>query len=477
MYSLQELCANAPVEKKIPATQVATAAKEANSPIFIVLDDDPTGTQSVANLPVLTKWEPADLRWALDTGAPAIYVMTNSRSLDPEAARRVNEEVVAATYAAAGDQPVAFVSRSDSTLRGHYPLEPDTLAAAVKNHSGQEIDGVVLVPAFSDAGRITVNAVHYAGNTKTGFVPVGETEFAKDATFGYQNSSLPAWVEEKTAGRFTQDQVITISLADLRSHDLSGAVAKLMEAEHQQPIVVDCVSEDDLRLLSLALIAAEEQGKTFVYRVGPPFVRARIGQAAHEPLSVAQIQRSKQGIDTAPYGLVVIGSHVQLTTRQLQTLVANQKVQQIELDVQTILGPDRDQHLKDLVRQISCALDTTTVVFQTSRKLITGTDGADSLAISRKVSAALVQVVREVLDLVKPAFVIAKGGITSSDVASKGLEIRHALVVGPMLPGIVSLWSAQDGPAAGIPYIVFAGNVGDDESLNQVTAKLLAAAS
>ena len=67
---------------------------------------------------------------------------------------------------------------------------------------------------------------------------------------------------------------------------------------------------------------------------------------------------------------------------------------------------------------------------------------------------------------------IAKGGITSSDVATKGLSIRHATVIGPMLPGIVSLWSGQDGPAQGIPYIVFAGNVGDETSLAEVAEKL-----
>jgi uncharacterized protein YgbK (DUF1537 family) len=88
------------------------------------------------------------------------------------------------------------------------------------------------------------------------------------------------------------------------------------------------------------------------------------------------------------------------------------------------------------------------------------------------VSAAVVAVVNRTLKTFPPRFVIAKGGITSSDVAAHGLEIRHAIVRGPMLPGIVSLWEPVDGPAKGIPYIVFAGNVGDDESLAQVTSKL-----
>ena len=112
------------------------------------------------------------------------------------------------------------------------------------------------------------------------------------------------------------------------------------------------------------------------------------------------------------------------------------------------------------------------MIVRTSRKLVTGVDGDASLEISRQVSAAVVKVTREILRATPPRFVVAKGGITSSDTASKGLGIRRALVIGPMLEGIVSLWTASSGPAAGIPYIVFAGNVGDEESLAQVVRKL-----
>ncbi len=109
---------------------------------------------------------------------------------------------------------------------------------------------------------------------------------------------------------------------------------------------------------------------------------------------------------------------------------------------------------------------------QTSRKLVTGADADASLELSRAVSTAVVEVVRGIIERTVPRFVLAKGGITSSDVAARGLEIRHAVAVGPMLPGIVSLWVAQDGPAAGIPYVVFPGNVGDETSLTTVVARL-----
>lgn len=471
MESLSNLLAGFPAARQVSAQQVRDARAGARR--LVVLDDDPTGTQSVAELPVLNSWAAADLEWALGTGAPAVYVMTNSRSLSPADAEARNREVVASALAAAATLGVEvdFVSRSDSTLRGHYPLEPDVIMDAMRG-AGIGVDGVVIVPAFGDAGRITVDSVHYAGSERTGFVPVGETEFARDATFGYASSDLRDWVQEKTAGRIPAGDVVAITLQDLRL-DPAAAVAKLSGLSDGRPVVVDAVEEADLRCLALALQEAESAGKRFVHRVGPPFVRALIGQEVLEPLGAADVARISHG-SGAPGGLIVVGSHVGLTTRQLDRLRVRRAPAEFEIDVATILGDDAEAHLTGLVDEVCRALADGNVVLRTSRKLVTGADGDDSLRIARAVSDAVVLVVRAVLDRTPPRFVIAKGGITSSDVAARGLEIGRAIVRGPMLPGIVSLWEPIAGPARGIPYIVFAGNVGDDESLADVADKLSA---
>ncbi|WP_346426217.1 nucleotide-binding domain containing protein [Actinobaculum sp. 313] len=175
----------------------------------------------------------------------------------------------------------------------------------------------------------------------------------------------------------------------------------------------------------------------------------------------------------APGGLVVVGSHVGLTTRQLNALREHRHPLELEIDVAQVIDDDaRDAHLRNLIDQSVDELSCADVIVRTSRTLVTGADAADSLAISRQVSAAVVTVVQGIIARVLPRFVIAKGGITSSDVASKGLEIGRAIALGPMLPGIVSLWLAQDGPAAGVPYVVFPGNVGGDDSLAEVADKL-----
>lgn len=470
MKTLDELTAGLPAGPAVDPAGVAAALNRT----LVVLDDDPTGTQSVADLPVVTGWSVEDLTWALSTGAPAVYVMTNSRSLDPADAERVNVEVVTNALAAAerAGARVAFVSRSDSTLRGHYPLEPATIADLLER-AGTRVDGIILSPAFPDAGRLTVHGTHYAGGPADGFVPVGRTEFAGDKTFGYSASFLPAWVEEKTAGAVGAADVAVIDLATLRT-DEDAVVAALSAARDRAPIAVDCVEENDLLLLARALQRAEDAGATFVYRVGPPFVRARIGQAPRAPLSAAEARPADFAPDSdAAGGLVVVGSHVGLTGRQVDALRAATATPEVVLDVPAVLDPARrDAHVLAVAERAAGALRSGNVVVRRGGAFVAGRDAEESLDFARRVSAAVVEVVQRVVAARCPRFVIAKGGITSSDVAGRGLGINRALVRGPMLPGIVSLWEPQDGPAAGVPYIVFAGNVGDDDSLARVVATL-----
>lgn len=485
-----EVLAAYPAEVRIPAALVAdaVAASSAESPrMLVVLDDDPTGTQSVADLPVLTRWEIEDFVWAFGQAKPAVYVLTNTRSLDPAEAAARNEEVVRNALAAAGSDDsglrLGFVSRSDSTLRGHYPLEPDVIAATMAKVSGEATDGVVLVPAFPDAGRVTIGGVHYmrgTGEDAGKLTPVAETEFARDATFGFANSDMSKYVEEKSQGRFAADSVIVLDLNIIRASTdpraTANAIADAIEpASSSTPIVADIVTENDLRALSLGLDEAERRGKKLLYRVGPPFGRARIGQEIRPELSGAEAYAGNT--PSLAGGLIVVGSHVGVTTRQLKALTEQHSAAHIvEIDVEKLLAAETetaaDAYLDQTVDTVVDALRTGDVIVHTSRLLIKTDSPAESLRIARTVSSAVVAVVNRTLKTFPPRFVIAKGGITSSDVAAHGLEIRHAIVRGPMLPGIVSLWEPVDGPAKGIPYIVFGGNVGDDQSLADVTRKL-----
>ncbi len=481
MSTLDELLAGFPPPLEVSTKDVQRAISKAEGVVLVVLDDDPTGTQSVADLPVLTAWEEEDFQWAFLEKKPAVYVMTNSRSLDPAAASAVTAEVVRAAWDVASRMNLnpVFVSRSDSTLRGHFPLETDVIAEVLAE-KGQNVDGVILIPAFGEAGRVTVDGVHYA-RVKDEYLPAGETEFAKDATFGYEASRLADWVEEKTNGRVPSADVVSVNLAALRTNP-GTVLESLLALRSGQIFTSDIVTETDLRALSVCLLEAQSLGQRFIYRVGPPFVRAFIGQEQRIPLTVEDVDNARRaagsngalpGREPTTGGLVVVGSHVNLTTRQLTHLTEHVAACRLEVDVSKVIGGgDVDAYIDTLVDQAVKALGEETVIVQTSRTLIKGASGDESLDISRRVSEAVVSIVKKILTQVTPRFVLAKGGITSSDVASKGLQIRHAKVIGPMLPGIVSLWMAQDGPAQGVPYIVFAGNVGDESSLTEVAKTL-----
>jgi uncharacterized protein YgbK (DUF1537 family) len=169
-------------------------------------------------------------------------------------------------------------------------------------------------------------------------------------------------------------------------------------------------------------------------------------------------------------GLVVVGSHVDLTNRQLASL---QRSRPDMLDIELAVDRrDEPGYLEDIVASIIDELQTGDVIVRTSRALQTGSDPDESLRIARAVSAAVSGIVHAVASAVRPRFVIAKGGITSNDVASEGLDIRRGTIRGPLLPGLVSLWQPAEGLAADIPYVVFPGNVGDDDALLTVVNKL-----
>jgi uncharacterized protein YgbK (DUF1537 family) len=475
-----DVTAGLPTVRPVSAAEVA-ARVAASGATLVVLDDDPTGTQSVSGIPILTEWAVPDLRWAFAQPVPAFFVLTNTRSLTEDRVDSRNREVISALVEAARLENSRFViaSRSDSTLRGHYPVETDVIADELGKAGGPDVDGVVIAPAYLDAGRFTVNSVHWL-RTADGLLPVAQSEFARDSAFGFKFSDLREYVEEKTRGRWKAGDVRAITLSDLRTGSLAAVTSTLMSLRGGAPVVVDAVTEDDLRLLALAVMEAEAAGKTFLYRVGPTFVRARAGLEPRPALTAAEVAAIRDhGLHgggpaaRSRHGLIVAGSHVGLTTRQLGRLSQLEHITELELDVRLALDDaHRTAAVDALARDAVAALADSDVLMKTSRAVVTGADANANLAIARTVSDALVSVVRAIVGRVQPAWIVAKGGITSSEVATGGLGVRRAWVRGTVLPGIVSLWEPLDSRVPGMPYVVFAGNVGAEDSLAAVVAAL-----
>ena len=454
-----------PPESKIPgALEEIRRRVEAEGRRVAVLDDDPTGTQTVHGVPVLTTWSVEDIRWALEQPSPTFYVLTNSRSLPEAEAAAMNREIASNLSAAAGQTGTDFVvtSRGDSTLRGHFPSETDALAGGL----GGGIDGVILCPCYLEAGRLTADDTHWVRQGER-LVPAGETEFARDASFGYASSDLRLWVEEKTSGRVPASEVLSVGLRDIREGGPARVSEILRGVSGGLPVVANAASYEDLEVFVLGLLDAEEEGKRFLYRTGPSFVRVRGGIPEKGPLSYEELYRRRP---RRGHGLVLVGSHVALTTTQLEEALKLEGVRPIELSVPRLLEEaERERELARVAVEVNSGLAGSEVVVYTSREVVGGDPGRTGFEVGRAVSDALVEVMRRVDAEAPLAFVVAKGGITSSDVGTRGLGVRRAEVAGQMLPGIVSVWVLPEESAfPGLPYIIFAGNVGGPDSLARV---------
>lgn len=438
-------------------------ATQASSRVLVVLDDDPTGTQTVHDVPVLTTWSVADLEREMRQ-SPIFFVLTNSRGLSQTDAVELATEVgtnlrLAAT---ASNSELEIVSRGDSTLRGHYPSEVDALASAL----GWDTFNTSIIPYFGPGGRLTEDDVHYVRSTsaagQTTMTPVGETEFARDATFGFTSSNLAEWVQEKTKGTTAAADVVSLSLELARTGGETGSPATtarvLDNAPNGSTFIVNALVDADLAAFCAALDQTTKQ--RWIHRTAASFVAVRSGMAAKPYLLGDDLRSGNVADGAARGGLVVVGSHTQKTTEQLGRALELNNVVGVELDVSQV----DDSVLGNAALRITELLDAgSDVILYTSRELRLADGPEASLALSRSVSEAVCQVVDGLKT--QPAFLIAKGGITSSDIATKALGIERAMVLGQLQAG-VPVWRAEAGSRfGGISLVVYPGNVGEIDGL------------
>jgi uncharacterized protein YgbK (DUF1537 family) len=433
----------------------------------VVLDDDPTGTQTVNNVLVLTEWSMEALQHALARDETVFYILTNSRSYPIEQAVAMNREIAEnlATAAQKLNQDLDVVSRSDSTLRGHYPREVQALRSTLENRLGITYDGEIIAPFFFEGGRFTAHDIHWVQEGDW-LIPAAQTEYAQDPIFGYHHSNLCEWVQEKTSGQVTADSVASVTLDLIRAEGPSGVAAILGAVTGGQSVIVNAVTYRDMEVFLLGLLEAEEEGRRFLFRTAASFVKVRGGIQDRGLLTSREL--FPRGAPTDVGGLIIVGSHVQKTTDQLQLACKLDKLASIELSVPSILNSRTCQtEIGSVSAQAERGLlaGHDVIVF-TSRRLVTGTSGEENVQIGRQVSDALVQVVGELG--VKPRFVVAKGGITSSDIGTKALNVTRAMVPGQILPGIPVWLLGEDSRFPGIPFVIFPGNVGTPDSLAQV---------
>ena len=291
-------------------------------------------------------------------------------------------------------------------------------------------------------------------------VPAGETEFALDPVFGYRASNLCEWVQEKTHGRICAKDVDSVTLRDIREGGPDHVAGRLKQLEEYRVCIVNCLTLRDLEIFTLGLLKAEQAGKRFIYRTAASFVPVRSSVEPRPLLTREEIALGYTG------GLIITGSYIPRTTAQLQFLLETGDVEGIEFEV----GPAIESPLRREEEVRSIALQATQsikkgkdVVVYTSRTHWQAQSDMENLRLGGIISSALVSIVRSIG--VRPRYLLAKGGITSSDIATKALNVKRALVLGQVLPGVPVWEIGKESCYPGLAYVVFPGNVGEQDSL------------
>lgn len=435
-----------------------------SNPKIIVLDDDPTGSQTVHSCLLLMQWDVDTLRLGLADEAPIFFVLTNTRALTPDKAQQVTRTVcqnLKQAIALENIHDFLVVSRSDSTLRGHYPIETDAIAEELG-----PFDAHFLTPAFFEGGRTTRDSIHYL-NVNGIDTPVHETEFARDSVFGYHHSYLPDYVAEKTNGRIPADQVERFLLADIRQ----GVRDRLLHLHNNQCGVVDAETQTDMNRFAQDVLAAASQGKRFLFRSAASLLTALANLPPQPIAAEAMASYVREGQP----GAVIVGSHVKKTTEQLQHLLKQPGVVGVEVPVAQLLEPATDaaaRLLAEITQQVNQAHTAgKTPVVYTSRQELTFADVQTRLDFGEAVSALLMEVIRQLPP--DCGFLISKGGITSNDTLSTGLALRTARLLGQVLPGVSMVRTPADHPQfPNLPVVLFPGNVGDEQALATVYQRL-----
>jgi uncharacterized protein YgbK (DUF1537 family) len=454
------------IDKLLEAKLDATRKK------IVVLDDDPTGVQTVHDISVYTAWDAPTLEAAFDEEKRLFFVLTNSRGFIQSRTVEVHREIARnlAAVARKTGRDFILVSRSDSTLRGHYPLETETLREELERQDGARFDGEIICPFFKEGGRFTLGDVHYVREGGR-LVPAGQTEFARDKTFGYRSSHLGDWCEEKTRGAFRARDLIYISLEDLRSVNIDAIEAQLLAAKDFNKVIVNAIDYADVKVFAVAFYRALAKGKRFLLRSAAAIPRVLGGVSARPLLS-----REELADPGNPYGgIVLVGSHVNRTTRQLDELRnCRCPVEFVEFNQHLVLEPDglkgEVARVIGVVEEMIQAGRSVAVYTRRERFDLDTNDPEKQLLVSLEISDAVTGIIAGLS--VRPGFIIAKGGITSSDVGVKALGVRRATVLGQVKPGVPVWRTGAESKFPGMAYVIFPGNVGDDATLREVVEEI-----
>ncbi len=439
---------------------------------IVVLDDDPTGSQTLHGCLLMLSWDVELLREGLRHPSPIFFVLANTRSLLPEdASLRIREICSALRLAVEREglklENIHLVSRGDSTLRGHGFLEPFVISKELGPFSA-----TFHIPAFLEGGRTTVEGIHYLNG-----IPVHKTSFAQDRLFGYNTSQLELWLEEKSKGFINHHEVKRISVSQLNaakddSYEFNSLLFWIESLEDNQHIVVDAEIDAHLKVF-VDLISNLSSKKRFLFRSAASLLnslaRVKPRILPREDLR-ALIVNDLEG-NKLP-GIVSVGSHVHLADLQLKYLLANPKFEGVEIEVSKLNEIINDTKKDKLLASFQDNLRNKLLeILERSKIPVLFTSRGEVRLATQKMRLVLGLEIAEITASVigslttKLGYIISKGGITTQVLLSHGIASKYVFLKGQILPGLSLVIPSSSSSNLHLPIVTFPGNLGKEDTL------------
>ncbi len=439
---------------------------------IIIIDDDPTGSQTVHSCPLILSWDKETIAKGINDKSPLLFILANTRSLSKELAAQRTKEICIAIIDACSildlsPNEILIISRGDSTLRGHALLEPEIISEVIG-----PFDAIFHVPAFLEGGRTTLNGIHFLDK-----IPVHKSNYAKDLIFGYSTSYLPDWLEEKSNRTILSENVACLNVEFLNEAiqskiGLDKLINWLLSLKDQTFVVVDAELYCHIEVFCFAIKHLLDK-KRFLFRSAASLINgfANLPMNQYSQKDLVGL-RLKNELGSFKPGLIMIGSHVDLADRQLSVLLSDENCLGLELPVKKLAEffefPSDDNFLYNLesilienIYQILAAKKTP--VLYTSRKEFHLSSELVRINFGNFLANFMANLVSSLsIDL---GYIISKGGITTNTLLTNGLNYKFLRLKGQILPGLSVVCSLDQTYKNSIPIITFPGNLGDDYTL------------
>ena len=440
---------------------------------IIIIDDDPTGSQTVNSCTLILKWDYETLLKGLNGSSNLLFILANTRSLSEKDVKIRLKEICSSlkeimNNSLFAEEQFVIISRGDSTLRGHNFIEPLIIDELLG-----PFDATFYIPAFIEGNRKTVNGNHFVDN-----IPIHETIFSKDKIFGFHTSNIKELIYEQSNRKLDFNHIENIFIRDFLvsgSNQPNKLYTYINNLKNNKKVVVDIMDYSQLDEFS-SIVKSLLKTKKFLFRSAASFISSlsNVKHTQKDNFYFSQLSR-KNNNDQIMKGLIVVGSYVELTTLQLNKVLEISLCKPLEINVLKLYkyfkledNLNKINFLKNLIiNSIRQNLSQGNIpVLYTSREIVSPKDNNDFIQFQNFLSVFIAEIVSAIKNEI--GYLISKGGITTNIIISEGFEADSVYLEGQILPGISIVTFNLSKQKGKLPIVTFPGNIGHNMSLVKI---------